>query len=143
MTKRLTADKGGQVNQIRCGLTLMLAASLASTGTLRGQSATDAEAAVLRLKQGQVLRTLQDCKSKGQPDNVCKELLESIHRRELRVIARLAPAAKDPAVNQDELNIEMTACYSPNYDYAQLVECWNQLADRLTATRKGQFLLKR
>jgi hypothetical protein len=72
---------------------------------------------------------------------MCKELLEVIHQRELQVIARLTPALTDPAVNQDELARETAACY--NYDYAQGVECWSQLADRLDAARKGQFLLKK
>jgi hypothetical protein len=131
------------VNLIRRGVASSLATSFVAAGTLWGQNANDVSGGALSLKQGQVLRTLQECKSDGHPDSECRHLLELIHNRELQVTARLAAAAKDPAVNQDELNREMTDCYSSNYDYAQLIECWNQLADRLAAARKGQFLLKR
>ena len=128
---------------IRCRRAFGFAASLAVTGALWAQNQSDVGAAALRLKQGQVLRTLQECKSQGHPVKVCNELLELIHKRELQVIARLTPTAKDPTINQDELSRELAGCYSPNYDYPQLVECQNQLADRLAAARNGQFLLKR
>ena len=97
--------------------------------------------AVLRLRQAAVLRTLEDCKAKGGSVKTCNSLLELTHQRELKIIERLQPAPTDPAVNMDEMNREMAACYSPNYGYVETVECWSQLSDRLDATHKGRSLV--
>jgi Ni/Co efflux regulator RcnB len=117
--------------------------AVACAESLLAQSQQDIANAALRLKQDQVARSLQTCQRLGHPEDQCKRLLELIHQRELKVMERLAAAQKDPKINQSEFAREIADCYSPNYDYTQLVECQNQLADRLDAAHKGQFLLKR
>lgn len=99
--------------------------------------------AAIQLKKAHVDRSWQDCKLQGATDQSCKEFLQVLHKQELKVLARLAPALSDPAVNVNQLNHELTACYDPSSDYADLIRCWKLLADRLDAARKGQFLLKR
>lgn len=94
----------------------------------------------LRLKQAAVLRTLEDCKAKGGSVKSCNTLLELTHQREVKIIERLKLALTDPAVNMDEMNKEMAACY--DYGYVEMVECWSQLSDRLDSMRKGQSLLR-
>ena len=69
-------------------------------------------------------------------------MLELTHQREVKIIERLNLAPTDPAVNMDEMNKEMAACYSPNYGYVETVECWSQLGDRLDSAGKGQSLLR-
>ena len=72
----------------------------------------------------------------------CNTVLERTHQREVKIIERLKIASSDTAVNMDEMNQEMAACYSPNYGYVEVVECWSQLSDRLDAARKGRSLLR-
>lgn len=124
---------------------MVCAAVVVLAGAATAQSTKDAKImeAAIRLKQAHVERSWEECKAKGASDERCKKLLEIIHEREKKVIARLAPAMSDPAVNLDQLNTEMSACYSPNNNYTQLVDCWERLADRLDAAREGKFLLKR
>jgi hypothetical protein len=104
------------------------------------QENQELKSAALRLKQAAVLRTLEDCKAKGGSVKSCDSLLELTHQRELKIIDRLKLASTDPMVNMDVVSKESAACYG--YDYVELIECWNQLSDRLDAARKGQSLLR-
>jgi hypothetical protein len=110
-------------------------------GAQSPQESQELKNAALRLKQAAALRTLEDCKAKGGSVKSCNTLLELTHEREVKVIARLKLAPTDPVVNMDEMNKEMTACYSPNYGYVETVECWSQLSDRLDSMLKGRSLL--
>jgi hypothetical protein len=123
--------------------TILLALLLVVWNCARAQSPQENQElmnAALRLKQAAVQRTLEDCKAKGGSVKSCNELLELTHQRELKITERLKLAPTDPAVNMDEANKEMAACY--NYGYVEMVECWSQLSDRLDAARKGQSLLR-
>lgn len=124
------------MSRMACFMVIVLA------GTAHAQGSEVIEAAV-RLKKAHVERSFEECLAKGAPEDRCRKLLQLIHEREKKVLARLAPAMSDPSVNLDQLNAEMTACYSPNHNYTHLVDCWERLADRLDAARAGSFLLKR
>ena len=106
-------------------------------------SPAEVRAAAERLKKDLVQRSFKMCLLKGGTETRCKKLLQFEHKREIKVWQRLAPAAKDPAINVRQLNQEMTACYSPNSTYTHLIDCWVRLADRLDAAKRGVFLLKR
>jgi hypothetical protein len=121
-------------------ITCFLAIVMAGITHAHGSEITDA---VIRLKKAHVERSFESCLAKGAPEDRCRKLLQIIHKREEKVLARLAPAMSDPSVNLDQFNTEMTACYSPNNEYTHLVDCWERLADRLEAARAGSFLLKR
>lgn len=123
-------------------LLVLVSCLTASIALAQTASVATAEAAV-RLKKAHVERTLEECRLRGGSDDRCRKVLQMIHERELKVLARLAPALADPSVNLGQFNTELTACYNPNNDYSDLIECWALLADRLDAARKGQFLLKR
>ena len=118
---------------------------LAIAGAAAAQSPQEGEVmeAALRLKRAHVGRSWEACRSRGAPEAHCRKLLEITREREKRVLARIAPALTDPAVNVDQLNAEMAACYNPNNTYEHLVDCWVRLADRLDAARKGKSLLRR
>lgn len=98
--------------------------------------------AAIRLKKAHVDRTLEVCRLRGAVNDDCLQLLGILHKRELNVLARLQSAHSDPKLNVDQFNAEFTSCYSPNSDYSNLIDCWEALADRLDAARKGRFLLK-
>ena len=103
----------------------------------------DVLAAAVRLKQAVVGRSFEQCLLKGASEKRCKQLLQALHKQELKVIGRLRPALTDPAVNVDQLNKQMVACYSGGNTYSDLIQCWVRLADRLDAARKGEALLKK
>jgi hypothetical protein len=125
-------------NTILLALLLVVWNSASAQSPQENQEVMNAAA---RLKQAAVLRTLEDCKARGGSVKTCNSLLELTDQREVKIIERLKLAPADPAVNMDEMNKEMAACYSPNYGYVETVECWSQLSDRLDSAGKGQSLL--
>jgi len=126
-----------------------LVGSLVSVPVFAGSS-KDTMAAAVRLKQAVVGRSFEQCMkgasekfSQAASEKRCKQLLQALHKQELKVIGRLRPALTDPAVNVDLLNKQMVACYSGGNTYSDLIQCWVRLADRLDSARRGEFLLKR
>ena len=79
----------------------ILVIAMAGTANAQGSEVMDA---AIRLKKAHVERSFEQCLAKGAPEECCKQLLQLIHQREKKVLARLALAMSDPSVNIDRLN---------------------------------------
>lgn len=106
-------------------------------------SSDELQAAALRLKEAHVVRSLELCLLYGSSEKRCRQVLQIEHDREIKVFKRLMLGMPDPKIDVDQLNKEVSSCYSPNNTYTHLIDCWQRLADRLDAARKGVTLLKR
>lgn len=94
-----------------------------------GQGTVDAAAAADKLREGHVLRTFQTCKQKGESDDACKRELENLLKRDNAALARIAE--QSDTSDKTELIIAAARCYDPSFDYEQLIECREAIADDL------------
>lgn len=97
--------------------------------------------AAISLKKNHVTRSYESCMALVGDDGKCKKLLQLEHKREQKVFERFQSALAHPEINQDRFFTEFNACYNPNSDYTNLIDCWVLLADRLDAAMTGQTLL--
>lgn len=99
--------------------------------------------AAVRLKKAHVEREWEACMTKIAFENRCRKLISLIHEQEKEVLARIQSGLRNPSVNAKRLSEESTACYNPSSNYSNLVDCWENLANRLDSAIQGEFLIKK
>ncbi len=87
-----------------------------------------------KLREGHVLRSFQACKQRGQSDGACKQELETLLQRDQKALGRIASLST--TANKTELVIAAARCYDPDFDYAQMIDCREAIADDLEAQQQ-------
>lgn len=117
---------------------IILAAPL---GIAKGQNPQELMDAAIRSKTFRVQRTFENCMSRtGSREEVCKTLLETIHKREVTAIITISKYFDNTTLNKPQLYKEFNRCQTPQYDYSSSILCFESLATRLYEGAQGQSL---
>lgn len=92
---------------------------------------SEVEDAAIRLKQAHVVRYFESCMDQIQSDVECRAELKALHPREKAALGNILTNSSSYA--EFEVGEASSACYDPDHDYLDLIECWELLATKMAA----------